>query len=185
MRHKINLLCVMAFALFCLIGCSNNNVKPENNSMEKEEKNEASITTEAVPATLPEYPYSEIISDDRVVKDPEFPEAGNYVKQLKILYGEIPADAPYLTREKAIEICQGLTDLPNDMGEFEWEVTKAFNAYAFAPDFEGGSGIIHRIYYTDESRNTYIDVMLGSVYYRDRSTKEMELILDFGGNTNE
>lgn len=184
MRRKISLLCGMAFALFCLIGCSNDNVKPENASAEKAEKNEASITKEAVLASLPEYPYSEIISDDRVVKDPEFPEAGNYVKQLKILYGEIPADAPYLTREKAIEICRGLKDLPHNSGEFEWEVTKAFNAYAMAPDWEGGSGILTRIYYTDESRKTYIDVSLGSVYYCDRTTREMELIIDFGGKTS-
>ncbi|MBO4478544.1 MAG: hypothetical protein J5757_09500 [Lachnospiraceae bacterium] len=183
MTRKISIITIMAFALACFIGCSNGQDTSVSNNTNKKGKDEA--TTKSTEPTLPEYPYSVIISDDRVVKDPELPEAGNYVKQLKILYGEIPADAPYLTKEKAIEICQGLNDLPDNMEEFEWEVTKAFNAYAMAPDFEGGSGIMHRIYYTDESRNTYIDVMYGAVYYRNRITKEMELILDTDGTTNQ
>ncbi len=180
MRRKLSIITIIALSLAGFIGCSNSRVTSVSKSTN--DKNAAATTAEA--PTLPEYPYGDIISDDRVVKDPELPEAGNYVKQLKILYGEIPSDAPYLTKEKAIEICQGLTNLPDHTDEFEWEVTKAFNAYALAPDFEGGSGIMHRIYYTDESRNTFIDVSFGAVYYRNRSTKEMELILDSRGNTN-
>ncbi len=179
MKRKTMVITIMALALACFVGCSNNRAVSNDKNTDKKDKSVAATTVET--PTLPEYPYSVIISDDRLIKDPDLPDAGNYVKQLKILYGEIPAEAPFLTREKAIEICQGLTNLPDNSDEFEWEVTKAFNAYALAPDFEGGSGIMHRIYYTDESRNTYIDVMYGAVYYRNRITKDMELIIDTTG----
>lgn len=130
------------------------------------ESRKAAITGVTVPE-IEISPYERYIGDSRIVKDRQGLSENHYIKQILILENKIPADAPYLTKEKAIEICNGLTDFPKNTDACEQMIINAFNEVAFAPDFQGGSGITRTVYYTDETHSKAIIVTCCRVLYRD------------------
>lgn len=130
------------------------------------ESRKAAITGVTVPE-IETSPYERYIGDSRIKKDRQGLSENHYIKQILILESKIPADAPYLTREKAIEICNGLADLSENIDVCEQMIINAFNEVALAPDFQGGSGITRTVYYTDETHSKAIIVTCGHVHYRD------------------
>lgn len=138
------------------------------------------FTKETISAYEPSY-YEKYLHDPRIIKDPVIGglESG-YIKQILILENKIPADAPYLTKEKAIEICNGLTDLPTKEEKWENAVMTAFDEVAYAPDFKGGSGMTRIIYFTDETHSKEIMIAGFRVYYKDYDLPDapLEILFD-------
>ena len=52
-----------------------------------------------------------------------------------------------------------------------------FNEIAGAPDLNGGSGIAHRIYYTDDSGQVSVSIWCGSVIFWDETNGTRETLL--------
>ena len=138
------------------------------------------FTKETISAYEPSY-YEKYLHDPRIIKDPVIGglESG-YIKQILILENKIPADAPYLTKEKAIEICNGLMDLPTKEEKWENAVMTAFDEVAYAPDFKGGSGMTRIIYFTDETHSKVIMIAGFRVYYKDYDLPDapLEILFD-------
>ncbi|MBO7515613.1 MAG: hypothetical protein J6T47_08335, partial [Lachnospiraceae bacterium] len=142
------------------------------------ESRKAAITGVTIPE-IETSPYEKYIGDSRIQKDRQRGLESWYIKQILILENKIPSDAPYLTKEKAIELCNGLTNLP-EMAESEWQniVMASFDEIAFAPDFKGGSGKTRIVYYTDETHSKAVYIIGFSVSYidYDLSNTESELL---------
>ena len=107
-----------------------------------------------------------------------------YVREIKIIMGELPEDTPRLTKEKALEIWESGdydTELFKHGGGFEAEMERLFNQVAGAPDRRGGSGIDYWVYYTDDSGNSEIIIRFGSViYYEDINGTPEILFSEYG-----
>ena len=130
------------------------------------ESRKAAITGVTIPE-VETSPYERYIGDSRIKKDRQGLSENHYIKQILILENKIPEDAPYLTKEQAIEICNGLTDFPENVDACEQKIIDAFNEVALAPDFSGGSGTTRTVYYTDETHSKAIIVTLCHVLYKD------------------
>lgn len=99
-------------------------------------------------------------------------------REMKIIMGELPEDTPRLTREDAERICASVDVKEHEyFEEFEEYVAGLFNEIAGAPDLNGGSGIAHRVYYTDDSEQISISVWCGTVTFYDEANGERETLL--------
>jgi|GEM_PF-2817607 len=189
-RLWISLICLMLFATggvvyaasSGLFSDSGKELGPEDGEeyVKAIESRKAAITGVTVPQ-IETSPYEKYADDPRIVKGPRTGGPGSwYIKQILILENKIPADAPYLTKEKAVEICNGLTDLPTQEGEWQNAVMAAFDEVALAPDFKGGSGMTTIRYFTDESHNKEIMISGFRVYYKDYDLPDapLEILFD-------
>ncbi len=176
-RLWISLICLLLFATggvvyaasSGLFSDSGKELGPEDGEeyVKAIESRKAAITGVTVPQ-IETSPYEKYADDPRIVKGPRTGGLGSwYIKQILILENKIPADAPCLTKEKAVEICNGLTDLPTQEGEWQNAVMAAFDEVALAPDFKGGSGMTRIIYFTDETHSKEIMIAGFRVYYKD------------------
>lgn len=99
-------------------------------------------------------------------------------REMKIIMGELPEDTPRLTREDAERICASVDVKEHEyFEEFEEYVAGLFNEIAGAPDLNGGSGIAHWVYYTDDSEQIGISVWCGTVTFYDETNGEGETLL--------
>lgn len=97
-------------------------------------------------------------------------------KQIMIIMGMIPADAPRITIEQAEAILESVKaqgklnmDYADDL------IAEEFNKIAGAPDIECGSGLSHRVWFLDEEHTAWIDDCMGIVYYK--ASPESETVI--------
>lgn len=140
-------------------------------------------SVEPEPLKDPFESYYEIATEEQRAKlDALYEEyAGlswEHEREMKIIMGELPEDTPRLTREDAERICASVDVKEHEyFEEFEEYVAGLFNEIAGAPDLNGGSGIAHRVYYTDDSEQISISVWCGTVTFYDETNGERETLL--------
>ena len=144
-----------------------------------------------VPEKTPD-PYTELSTSDRfkaiatdeqkkLLEETErydfLGPVSQYEKRMLQILGEIPENTPYITRERAVEILEGIDPAsyasPDD---YENAVVAAFNEIAAAPEFDGGSGMRIAVYFTDAAPTGYIRIRLGKVEYHKLSDDTVELL---------
>jgi len=74
--------------------------------------------------------------------------AGEYLRQEKILLGELPPDAPRITLDEAEDIISG--------GGTVYEIMERFNSIHGYPDYLGGSGITRAEYWLGEDDSSML-----------------------------
>ena len=82
---------------------------------------------------------------------------GEWKRDALEIIGELPKEARRIKVEDAERINMEYKD--------ESSKIKAFNEIAGAPDFEGGSGIQHTIYFLDGNRKESISIVSNKIYH--------------------
>ena len=115
-----------------------------------------------------------------IKKSKNLPGIGVYVKQIKVIMGEMDDSCPSITLEKAKEICEGFDQKQyQSITTAEAMLAEEFNKNAGAPDFDGGSGIKYRAYFVDDDPNTIIVISLGQAVYIDDYNSTKTVLYDF------
>ena len=146
------------------------------------------------PQTIPETEPAEDVyfaecletaTDDQKAKLLEISEdeysRGFHVREIKTIMGELDENTPRLTKDKALEICNGL-EVKHLVwgGDAEEIILEALNKYAGAPDIEGEIEIPIHIYYFDDTDHTkYITVMGFLLMYTDTEQEIEQYIWDY------
>lgn len=96
---------------------------------------------------------------------------GEWVRDVLIVLGDLPADTPRLTAQDAADL----------YGKVEFEdMEEGFNKIAGAPDWVGGSGIHLVIYFLNDERTEAINLSLGYVLHVVYNEDGTETILTVG-----
>ena len=129
------------------------------------------------PKTLYELAYEKATEEQRRrLENIRMNERGNflswdrnsYVKQIKIIMGDIPEDSPNITLEQAKEICRDFR-CGRYIDEDANRMVEEFNRIAGAQDVEGGSGFRIIFYYTDEKDDGFIAINAGGISVNGRT----------------
>ena len=190
---KKKMIAVILFALslalvLTAVGCASGKnadqlAETETETLPANETGKGETVVSAWDPNDPFESYYEIATEEQRAKLDEiqgkYPgfTVNDHERELKIIMGELPEDTPRLTKEDAERICASVDVKGFDSPDaFEEYVVGLFNEVAGAPDLNSGSGVTHRMYYTDDSETDLIDVCCG-VWYYDPVTDTQEALL--------
>ena len=89
----------------------------------------------------------------------------SYVKRIKMIMGDLPADTPYISLKQVEDICARVDKSKSYSDAVKW-ILSEMDRIAGAPDIDGGSGFRIFWYYTDETYSAHIQVHCGDPWGR-------------------